>query len=305
MANDADIAAVGRILVNPKQDLTTRFRALFTLRNLGGPEAIKWISEAFVDESALLKHELAYCLGQMQDERAIPILEIVLKDTKQEPMVRHEAGEALGAIGNPKVLDLLKKYAEDPVIEVAETCQLAVQRLEWLMNGGEKTAEGTDENPYSSVDPAPPAPRKSVPELRAQLLDESQSLFDRYRAMFALRNLGTEEAVLALGDGLQCSSALFRHEIGYVLGQIQHEASIPQLQAALEKMDENAMVRHECAEALGSIGKEACLQILERYRKDQERVVKESCEVALDMLEYENSSQFQYADGLLRLQSAQ
>ncbi|XP_016327099.1 deoxyhypusine hydroxylase isoform X1 [Sinocyclocheilus anshuiensis] len=306
MANHADISAVGRILVNPKQDLTKRFRALFTLRNLGGPEAITWISEAFVDESALLKHELAYCLGQMQDERAIPILETVLKDTNQEPMVRHEAGEALGAIGNPKVLDLLKKYAEDPVIEVAETCQLAVRRLEWLMNDGEKTAEGTDENPYCSVDPAPPAPRKTVPELRAQLLDESLSLFDRYRAMFALRNLGTEEAVLVLGDGLQCSSALFRHEIGYVLGQIQHEASIPQLQAALEKTDENAMVRHECAEALGSIGKEACLQILERYRKDQERVVKESCEVALDMLEYENSLQFQYAvpDGLLRLHSA-
>lgn len=93
MANGADISSVGRILVNPKQDLTTRFRALFTLRNLGGPEAITWISEAFVDESALLKHELAYCLGQMQDERAIPILETVLKDTNQEPMVRHEAGE--------------------------------------------------------------------------------------------------------------------------------------------------------------------------------------------------------------------
>lgn len=86
-------------------------------------------------------------------------------------------------------------------VQVAETCQLAVRRLEWLMNGGEKTAEGTDENPYCSVDPAPPAPRKTVPELRAQLLDESLSLFDRYRAMFALRNLGTEEAVLALGDG--------------------------------------------------------------------------------------------------------
>lgn len=305
MATDKDIAAVGSILVNPKQDLTTRFRALFTLRNLGGPEAIKWISDAFVDDSALLKHELAYCLGQMQDERAIPVLETVLKDASQEPMVRHEAGEALGAIGNTKVLDLLKRYAEDPVIEVAETCQLAVRRLEWLMNGGQESGEETDLNPYCSVDPAPPAPKKSIPELRTQLLDESLPLFERYRAMFALRNLGTEDAVLALGDGLQCSSALFRHEIGYVLGQIQHEASIPQLQAALEKVQENPMVRHECAEALGSIGKEACLEILERYKKDQERVVKESCEVALDMLEHENSSQFQYADGLLRLQGTQ
>lgn len=84
-------------------------------------------------------------------------------------------------------------------MQVAETCQLAVKRLEWLISGG--TEEGTDGNPYCSVDPAPPAPKKSVPELRTQLLDECLPLFERYRAMFALRNLGTEEAVLALGDG--------------------------------------------------------------------------------------------------------
>lgn len=87
--------------------------------------------------------------------------------------------------------------------QVAETCQLAVRRLEWLQSGGEKQLEDgdTDKNPYCSVDPAPPAPRRSVSELRSTLLDESLPLFERYRAMFALRNLGNEEAVLALGDG--------------------------------------------------------------------------------------------------------
>lgn len=59
---------------------------------MSGADAIEWISKAFTDESALLKHELAYCLGQMQDRRAIPTLTAVLKDTEQEPMVRHEAG---------------------------------------------------------------------------------------------------------------------------------------------------------------------------------------------------------------------
>lgn len=58
-----------------------------------GAEAIVWISKAFTDDSALLKHELAYCLGQMQDRRAIPTLTAVLKDVQQEPMVRHEAGK--------------------------------------------------------------------------------------------------------------------------------------------------------------------------------------------------------------------
>lgn len=304
MATVEKIAAVGRDLVDPRQDLTKRFRALFTLRSLGGAEAIEWIGKAFTDESALLKHELAYCLGQMQDKRAIPTLIAVLKDTQQEPMVRHEAGEALGAIGDSVVLDLLKEFSQDPVIEVAETCQLAVRRLEWLQSGGEKQLQdgSTDKNPYYSVDPAPPAARKSVSELRSTLLDESLPLFDRYRAMFALRNLGTEEAVLALGDGLHCSSALFRHEIGYVLGQMQHPAAVPALRAALERSDENPMVRHEAAEALGSIGRDECLAVLCHYREDPERVVKESCEVALDMLEYENSDQFQYADGLVSLQ---
>lgn len=66
---------------------------LIVVTCLSGAEAIEWISKAFVDDSALLKHELAYCLGQMQDKRAIPTLTAVLKDTQQEPMVRHEAGE--------------------------------------------------------------------------------------------------------------------------------------------------------------------------------------------------------------------
>lgn len=83
---------------------------------------------------------------------------------------------------------------------MAETCQLAVRRLEWL-HGAENRSEGTAENPYCSVDPAPPAARKSVPELRLALLDESLPLFERYRAMFALRNHGSEEAVLALAAG--------------------------------------------------------------------------------------------------------
>uniref|UniRef100_A0A3B4BLE7 Deoxyhypusine hydroxylase n=1 Tax=Periophthalmus magnuspinnatus TaxID=409849 RepID=A0A3B4BLE7_9GOBI len=298
MASVEQVSAVGQVLLDPKQELAQRFRALFTLRNIGGPEAISWIGRGFCDESALLKHELAYCLGQMQDAQAIPILTAVLKDTQQEPMVRHEAGEALGAIGDASVLDLLTEYCQDPVTEVAETCQLAVARLQWLESGG----QFQDDSPYNSVDPAPPAPQKSSSELRGILLNERLPLFERYRAMFALRNLGTEEATLALADGLQCSSALFRHEIGYVLGQMQHPAAVPALTAALEHPGENPMVRHEAAEALGSIGRQECVGVLQRHQADGERVVQESCVVALDMLHYENSQQFQYVDGLLRLQ---
>lgn len=87
------LLAIGNVLKDAKRPLKERFRALFTLKNLGGIEAIEIISGCFSDESALLKHELAYCLGQMQDNRAIPFLVTVLEDLNQEPMVRHEAGK--------------------------------------------------------------------------------------------------------------------------------------------------------------------------------------------------------------------
>jgi hypothetical protein len=45
------------------------------------------------------------------------------------------------------------------------------------------------------------------------------------------------------------------------------------------------MVRHEAAEALGSIATPDVLSALDRFRAQGPRVVRESCEVALDMYE--------------------
>lgn len=72
--------------------------------------------------------------------------------------------------------------------------------------------------------------------------------------MFSLRNRGTEEAVLALCEGFNDQNALFRHEIAYVLGQMQHQASVPALTKVLHNEVEHRMVRHEAAEALGAVG---------------------------------------------------
>ncbi|CAH0563750.1 unnamed protein product [Brassicogethes aeneus] len=289
------IQKIGDLLNDPKRPLKERFRALFTLRNIGGPLSIESIEKCFCDSSTLLKHELAYCLGQMQDKTANPVLVKVLENVNEEAMVRHEAAEALGAIGSPESLTILQKYSTDNAVEVAETCQLALERIKWLENqeNGKLT-----QNPYHSVDPAPPTEAKSVDELKNTLLDESASLFDRYRAMFSLRNVGSKESVLALGEALDCGSALFRHEIAFVLGQMQDANAVPYLKKSLEKSEESAMVRHECAEALGAIATDECTEVLNKYLKDNAQVVKESCEIALDMCEYENSAEFQYANAL-------
>ena len=86
------VQGIGRILVDQSRPLKERFRALFTLRNIGGMLAISNIAACFQDDSALLKHECAYCLGQMQNSSAVPILEKILSNKQEDPMVRHEAG---------------------------------------------------------------------------------------------------------------------------------------------------------------------------------------------------------------------
>ena len=177
---------------------------------------------------------------------------------------------------------------------MAETCQISLDRIRWLPTRDKESF--VDNNPYKSVDPAPPLMSGSIPEWRHQLTDSALPLFLRYRAMFALRNCGGREAVLALVSGFADSSALFKHEIAYILGQMQDESAVDGLRERLDDLRENAMVRHECAEALGSIATEECLKILQRYQRDGERVVRESCEVALDMYKHEKSGAFQYAN---------
>lgn len=118
--------------------------------------------------------------------------------------------------------------------------------------------------------------------------------------MFSLRNINTDESARALAAGLTCPrSALFRHEIGYVLGQMGNSAVVEELAAVVRNMDESGMVRHEAAEALGSIASSEAEEVLREHLKDEVRVVRESCEVALDMSEYENSpNQFQFVERL-------
>ena len=45
------------------------------------------------------------------------------------------------------------------------------------------------------------------------LLDEEKGMYERYAALFALRNQGGDEAVSAIVDSLCENSALLRHEV--------------------------------------------------------------------------------------------
>lgn len=143
------------------QPIGKRTHAAFFLRTLATPEAVDAIAEGelhalcidycvsynVVDwllllfalaaalknkaDSCLLRHELAYILGQIQDSSACSVLEGILGDTGDDVMVRHECAEALGAIGSPDSLDVLRQFSTDPLKEISETCQLAIDLIDW------------------------------------------------------------------------------------------------------------------------------------------------------------------------------
>ena len=147
---------------------------------------------------------------------------------------------------------------------------------------------------FDSVDPAPASETLSVPSLRSTICDEGERMFQRMRALFALRNIGGVDAIEALAAAYSSKSALLKHEVAYVMGQMQDPAAVPHLINRLEDHDEDLMVRHEAAEALGAIGDRTALATLEKFVDDPEPVVAESCEVAMDLLEYVASKSLDY-----------
>jgi deoxyhypusine monooxygenase len=294
-------------LADPANPIGMRMRAAYFLRQAHADQesqqedVVKALSSGLLDErhGSLMRHEFAYVMGQLRDERCCETLETILAKEDDCIMVRHEAAEALGAIGASRSEAVLRqvKEANPDLPELSDTCQLALNVMEWRAAGGDladmPAACACMLNPYSSVDPAPPHPAhvdKSFEELGDILCDADQSIFERYRAMFSLRNRGGEAAVLQLCRALTTdkSSPLLRHEVAYVLGQMQHPSSVEALEESLRRPDEHKMVRHESAEALGAIdGRwEDVEKILKEFTHDENQEVRESCLVALDAADY-------------------
>jgi len=285
--NNHDLAVLtsrelGDLLCDSSVPIATRMRTCFQLRALGGDEVFQQLDRGiWASDSDLLKHEICYVMGQMQNREALPFLKSYLANQNLTPIIRHEAGEAIAAIGDVTTIPFLETFVEDPHEEVAETCQLAVKQLK----EHQKKQNIVRMSNAGSVDPAPPFPpgSKSIPELEKTLLDETEEMWTRYRALFSLRDLSTDIAVETICKAFTTKSALLRHEIAFVLGQMMNRTALPALNKVLLNTEEHGMVRHEAAEAIGSIAEDDSLEMLNKLRTDKERVVAESCDVALDM----------------------
>ena len=235
------------------------------LRNRNDKTAVDELIALFHSTgSVLLRHEVAYTMGQMQRIDAVPFLEGLLTDEAEDPITRHEAAEALGAIEAPESLDILARHAADAASEVSETCGLALAQLNYQIAKGvcgcerrpqealrreglvvdetEEEAAVCSRRPaspppppttpiYTYVSPAPAAKAAPLSELRQRLLDRGQ------------------------------------------------------LCDAVKREEEHGMVRHEAAEALGAIGSQQAIDTLRQYSDHKVEILRESCWVALMWLD--------------------
>lgn len=282
---------LGEMLGNDDFPISLRIRLLWYLRARANErdtvEIISCLSNGLKSASVLLQHEICYVLGQIGNDAALPILYETLENPNFDVMTRHEAGEAVGAIKNPESIQLLSKFLDHEEQVIRETCLLAIKNIE--KRDKENDDDISDE--INSVDPTPSFTKnKTIEELAEIFLNSDESIYKRYKAMFSLRNRahrGSDEAVEILCKGFkENEGALFKHEIAFVLGQLQNKNSAKALEIVLRNENEHAMVRHEAAEALGSICDDESLTLLEKFREDKCLPVKESCDVAIDMFNY-------------------
>lgn len=135
LAPETSVPKLEARLFSPTLSMFQRYRALFSLRHIGGEDAIRVIVRAMEEpDSALIRHEAAYVLGQMQGTAAIPSLARQLA-RDPSPMVRHEAAEALGNMWEAagEVTPILERaQREDPAREVQESCEVALDNLAYL-----------------------------------------------------------------------------------------------------------------------------------------------------------------------------
>lgn len=281
-----NLSELSKLLLSKNTSISKKMRALFTLRNIHTDESASIIAQAFSDKSVLLRHELAYVLGQMRRISSVKSLIQVLEDENEDEIVRHEAGEALANYQNKDHIKILERFVTHKSTPLRETCILGIKKI--------GSAERCNEvSKFLSVDPAPVA-KTTLEEARKHFTNSSADMYDRYKTMFFLRDLMTEDAVEVLVKGFSEESALFKHEVAFVLGQMQLEAAVPFLVRVLNDREEHDMVRHECAEALGAIGTEEARKELQPLLRSSIEILRESAEVALDICSYKMCKEDEY-----------
>lgn len=307
-----DLNQIVKTIKSKETPISQKMNCLFHLRNLKTPEASLCIQQCLSGDSVLLDHEVAYVLGQLKEANSIEFLFRIADDASINPIVRHEAIEALGnfesqdesqianrianqenqiasrianqeenqeenqiknQIKNQNLIKRLKIFLTNSNAIIKESALLAIYKL---TNCKEEISI------FGTRDPAEPFEGDFDTAIKMFMKGD---LVEKYRAMFYFRNKNDKASVNILLKGFDDTSDLLRHEVAFILGQMENPEAVDGLIKVLENVEERDIVRHEAAEALGNIGNRKGLDVLKKYLKSEIKILRESAEVGLGIAE--------------------
>eukprot|EP00939_MAST-03C_sp_MAST-3C-sp1_P000646 g646.t1 len=247
-----------------------------------------------------MRHEIAFALGQTEHASAILSLRRLLADETEDEVTRHEAAESLSTLDGENCKQRFEIYSRDrnrhPIL--SDTCMLALEGRRRFLEGEidaafapcgcqkKKVVRGAVEGGSGGEEIMDP---ESDRRARNVLLDKSASLYDRYEALFELRDrtCSTDLAAATIAEALRNDrcSACFRHELAFTLGIFGIQKGIERiLVETLANSSEHGVVRHEAALALQCFHSDTSKRALQRGAAvGNDELVRESCVAALAM----------------------
>jgi deoxyhypusine monooxygenase len=294
-----------RVFLAPTKDVCEKYTAMMTLRTFGSQEAADILEQGyrFLGESELLRHDVMYCMGQMRARNSLKFLLDRMNDQNERSIVRHEAGEALANFHDIKeqIIAEMQNHWDTPDELLRSTVHVGIGKLK---NYHDKARYGQKYG--GTIEPAEPfndAETREyikslgieVPESQAELLNTVETVllkpyseineFYKYRLCYFLRDLADKRSKEILCKILSAPSRpvispLLRHELCFIMGQINYKDKIIQdtLKAVSIDQDEHPVVRHEAILSFYDVTQDE--EFIKEFFSHENQLIRESVEVA-------------------------
>jgi deoxyhypusine monooxygenase len=258
------------ILLNKEENKTKRIQAMFKIMSYNTPESVKLISEIlFSDKCELVRHEAAFCLGELNFEESRKSLIKSLK-IEQSPVVIHECLVALGIIGKKDDIDLMKKFISNKSPIIKNSAIIGIERIKQNYFFDKKENETREEFKKRLI----------------SLIENTKNLNDFIQITFKLMTFEDEESVKNLFKIYNKTNCpIVKHEVAFCLGEMRTELAKKTLFEILD-IEKDPVVLHEALFALGTYKKlsEEEIKILNKFKEHKDYIVSESANIALDRI---------------------
>lgn len=294
------------IFLKETQDVCDKYTAMMTLRTIGTEEAAEVLQEGYkyLGESELLRHDVMYCIGQMKVKNSLEFLLGKMNDPKEKSIVRHEAGEALANYHSLRetIIPEMQVHwdSEDELLK--STVRVGIGKLSTFTETSRygKKYGGTIEpaEPFNEAEVREFIESKGLesPKNQEELYNQIHKLlledysvvdeFPKYRLCYYLRDQADIRSKTILCDLMKpenrkAASALLRHELAFIMGQINNNDKVIQDRLKEVSLDttEHPVVRHEAILSFYDVTKDE--EFIEQFLKHENQLIRESVEVAI------------------------